>query len=110
MADSRRTVDEESAALLHEPDEPDPHDRPECADIGPVDEAVATVAVCLRWGSYLAVLLDRAKPLCSAADEEGVARCPERSATTVSGRSVSRYDVPVTAYEASSVAQATVPC
>lgn len=27
------------------------------------DEALATVAVCLRWGSYLGVLADRSKPL-----------------------------------------------
>ena len=27
------------------------------------DEAVATVAVCLRWGSYFGVLADRSKPL-----------------------------------------------
>lgn len=40
--------------------QPDPY---EGLSIG--REAVAATAVCLRWGSYLAVLLDRAKPVCA---------------------------------------------
>lgn len=38
-------------------------DRNEGLSIG--REAVAATAVCLRWGSYLAVLLDRSKPICA---------------------------------------------
>jgi len=37
-------------------------------------EAVAATAVCLRWGSYLAVLADRDKPLWSQARQEGLSR------------------------------------
>jgi len=37
-------------------------------------EAVAATAVCLRWGSYLAVLADRDKPLWSQARREGLSR------------------------------------
>jgi hypothetical protein len=32
-------------------------------------EAVAATAVCLRWGSYLAVLLDRSKPVCAGVQD-----------------------------------------
>ena len=35
------------------------------------EEAVAATAVCLRWGSYFAVVADRDKPLWSEAREEG---------------------------------------
>lgn len=37
-------------------------------------EAVAATAVCLRWGSYLAVLMDRHKPLWSQARQRGLSR------------------------------------
>jgi len=37
-------------------------------------EAVATTAVCLRWGSYLAVLADHDKPLWPQARQEGLSR------------------------------------
>jgi len=37
-------------------------------------EAVAATAVCLRWGSYLAVLMDRDKPLWPQARQEGLSR------------------------------------
>lgn len=39
-----------------------PPDRYDGLSIG--REAVAATAVCLRWGSYLAVLLDHSKPIC----------------------------------------------
>ncbi len=47
-------------------------DRYEGLSIG--REAVAAVAVCLRWGSYLAVLLDHAKPVCAHAQEQNHSR------------------------------------
>ena len=37
-------------------------------------EAVAATAVCLRWGSYLAVLADRDKPLWPQARQRGLSR------------------------------------
>jgi len=37
-------------------------------------EAIAATAVCLRWGSYLAVLADRNKPLWPQARQEGLSR------------------------------------
>jgi len=37
-------------------------------------EAVAATAISLRWGSYLAVLMDREKPLWSQARQEGLSR------------------------------------
>lgn len=36
------------------------------------EEAIAATAVCLRWGSYLAVLADRNKPLAPEAGQKGV--------------------------------------
>ena len=36
--------------------------------------AVAATAVCLRWGSYLAVLADRDRPLWPRAREANVSR------------------------------------
>jgi hypothetical protein len=41
-------------------------------DIG--QEAIAATAICLRWGSYLAVLADRNKPLWSQAWQAGPSR------------------------------------
>ncbi len=38
------------------------------------EEGVAATAVCLRWGSYLAVLADREKPLWTEARHEGISR------------------------------------
>jgi len=38
------------------------------------DEAAAATALCLRWGTYLAVLADREKPLWEGARQEGVSR------------------------------------
>jgi hypothetical protein len=38
------------------------------------EEAAAATALCLRWGTYLAVLLDREKPLWKGAREEGLSR------------------------------------
>jgi len=38
------------------------------------DEAAAATALCLRWGTYLAVLLDREKLLWDGAGEEGLSR------------------------------------
>jgi hypothetical protein len=37
-------------------------------------EAVAATAVCLRWGSYLAVLLDRSKPVCPGVQDPDYCR------------------------------------
>lgn len=37
-------------------------------------EAIAATAVCLRWGSYLAVLADRDKPLWSQVGQPGLSR------------------------------------
>jgi len=51
--------------------------RLEPEDPGPLrigEEAVAATAVCLRWGSYLAVLADRDRPLWSRASEPGISR------------------------------------
>lgn len=42
---------------------PDPPGRPSGSRVG--REGVAAAALCLRWGSYLAVLLDRDKPVWS---------------------------------------------
>jgi hypothetical protein len=50
----------------------DPPARPPGASAG--REGVAAAAVSLRWGSYLAVLLDRGKPLCEAARSAGTSR------------------------------------
>ena len=50
---------------------PPPRDYP---GIHISQEAVAATAVCLRWGSYLAVLMDRDKPLWSQARQEGLSR------------------------------------
>jgi hypothetical protein len=47
-------------------------DRYEGLSIG--REAVAATAVCLRWGSYLAVLLDHAKPVCAEARDPTCSR------------------------------------
>jgi len=38
------------------------------------EEAIAATAVCLRWGSYLAVLADRDKPLWPQARQENLSR------------------------------------
>lgn len=46
-------------------------DRYEGLSIG--REAVAATAICLRWGSYLAVLLDHTKPVCDGVQD------PDRS-------------------------------
>ena len=47
-------------------------DRYEGLSIG--REAVTAVAVCLRWGSYLAVLLDHTKPVCAHAQDPNHSR------------------------------------
>ncbi|MDI7267834.1 MAG: hypothetical protein QME96_07560 [Myxococcota bacterium] len=44
---------------------PDPPTRPRGSEVG--REGLAAAGVVLRWGSYLAVLLDRDKPICTAA-------------------------------------------
>ena len=51
---------------------PDPPRRPSGSMVG--REGVATAALVLRWGSYLAVLLDRDKPLWSAVRSPGISR------------------------------------
>ncbi|MFH1434707.1 MAG: hypothetical protein ABIJ56_03225, partial [Pseudomonadota bacterium] len=51
---------------------PDPPCRPTGSMAG--REGVAAAALALRWGSYLAVLLDRDKPVWSAARTEGISR------------------------------------
>ena len=38
------------------------------------EEAVAATAVCLRWGSYLALLVDRDKPLWTKVGDAGLSR------------------------------------
>ena len=52
-------------------------------------EAVAATAVCLRWGSYLAVLLDRSKPVCDAVQD------PEHS--RISNSEMARINVEASA-------------
>ncbi len=51
---------------------PDPPKRPSGSMVG--REGLAAAALTLRWGSYLCVLLDRDKPLCSEAGKLGVSR------------------------------------
>jgi hypothetical protein len=51
---------------------PDPPARPAGSTFG--REGIAAAAVVLRWGSYLAALLDRDKPLWSAAHSDGISR------------------------------------
>lgn len=51
---------------------PDPRGRPPGTAMG--REAVAAAAVALRWGSYLAVLADRGKPLWRAVRDASVSR------------------------------------
>jgi len=51
---------------------PDPPKRPSGSMVG--REGVAAAAVALRWGSYLAVLLDRDKPLLSGIDSSRMSR------------------------------------
>ena len=51
---------------------PDPPRRPSGSMVG--REGVAAAALVLRWGSYLAVLLDRDKPLWSAVHSQGISR------------------------------------
>jgi len=51
---------------------PDPQARSSGSAAG--REGVAAAALVLRWGSYLAVLLDRDKPLWSAVRSEGMSR------------------------------------
>ena len=51
---------------------PDPPRRPSGSMVG--REGVAAAALTLRWGSYLAVLLDRDKPVWSAARSDGISR------------------------------------
>lgn len=62
-------------------------DEYEGLDIG--REAVAATAVCLRWGSYLAVLLDRSKPLCAGIKD------PEKS--RISDGEIARINVEASA-------------
>ncbi len=38
------------------------------------DEAAAATALCLRWGTYLAVIMDREKPLWKDAQQEGLSQ------------------------------------
>lgn len=67
------------------------------------DEAIAATAVCLRWGSYLAVLLDRAKPVCAGvkdpthsriSDSEMARISIEASAALAQWISIMRHDWP----------------
>src|SRR5579864_8978352 len=51
---------------------PDPPKRPSGSMVG--REGVAAAAVALRWGSYLAVLLDRDKPVWSEVKSAGTSR------------------------------------
>lgn len=51
---------------------PDPAKRPSGSMVG--REGVAAAAVTLRWGSYLAVLLDRDKPLLPGVDRPSASR------------------------------------
>jgi len=51
---------------------PDPPTRPSGSMVG--REGVAAAALVLRWGSYLAVLLDREKPLWSEARSPSTSR------------------------------------
>ncbi len=48
--------------------------EPRYTELRLAEEAAAAAALCLRWGSYLAVLLDREKPLWKGAREEGLSR------------------------------------
>lgn len=51
---------------------PDPQARPSDSAVG--REGAAGAAVVLRWGSYLAVLRDRDKPIWPAVHSEGISR------------------------------------
>ena len=42
------------------------------------EEAIAATAVCLRWGSYLAVLMDRDKPLWRQARQPALGRISDQ--------------------------------
>lgn len=53
-------------------DKPDPPKVPSGSMVG--REGVAAAALALRWGSYLAVLLDREKPLWPEVDSPGTSR------------------------------------
>ena len=37
-------------------------------------EGVAAAALCLRWGPYLTVLLDKEKPICPSAQDASTSR------------------------------------
>ena len=51
-----------------------PHPATPACDVTVEDEGVAAAAVVLRWGSYLAVLGDTAKPVWSEARSQGASR------------------------------------
>jgi hypothetical protein len=55
---------------------PDPPKRPSGSMVG--REGVAAAAVILRWGSYLAVLLDREKPEWTEAHSAGTSRISDQ--------------------------------
>jgi hypothetical protein len=55
----------------------------------PYQEALAAMAVCLRWGSYLAVLADRHKPLDPQVTDEAILH--------ISGGEMGRIDVEASA-------------
>lgn len=55
---------------------PAPQARP--SDSAVAREGAAAAAVVLRWGSYLAVLRDRDKPIWPAVHSEGISRLSDR--------------------------------
>lgn len=48
------------------------------------EEAIAVTAVCLRWGSYLAVLLDRNKPVSTEARQKNLSRITDTEMARIS--------------------------
>ena len=46
-------------------------------------EGVAATVLVLRWGSYLAVLLDRDKPLWSAVRSQGISRISDEEVARI---------------------------
>jgi hypothetical protein len=47
------------------------------------EEAIAATAVCIRWGSYVAVLADRDKPLMNNIDDECLSRISDSEMTRI---------------------------
>jgi len=63
---------------------PDPDKPPPGSMVG--REGVAAAAICLRWGSYLAVLLDHGKPLWSEVRSLKVSRISDEEMARITSR------------------------